>query len=80
MNLVRGGFDTPMVTLDNTMDDDLLLHTKPNLAYAVHIVRARRCCLAGSTSYLADLRQDQRARTASFAPSGTMTRRRCSIG
>jgi hypothetical protein len=43
---------------DNTMDDEPLL-TNPNLAYAVRMVHAT-CCLAGSASYLADLREDLR--------------------
>ena len=41
------------------MDDEPLL-TNPNLAYAVRIVHAT-CCLAGSASYLADIREDLRA-------------------
>jgi hypothetical protein len=41
------------------MDDGLSL-TNPNLAYAVRMVHAT-CCLAGSASYLADLREDLHA-------------------
>jgi hypothetical protein len=41
------------------MDDEPSL-TNPNLAYAVQMVRAT-CCLAGSASYLADIREDLRA-------------------
>ena len=44
--------------MDNTMDDEPL-HTNPNLAYAVQMVHAT-CCLAGSASYLADIREDLR--------------------
>jgi hypothetical protein len=40
--------------------DDKPLHTNPNLAYAVQMVHAT-CCLAGSASYLADIREDLRA-------------------
>ena len=39
--------------------DDEPLHTNPNLAYAVQMVHAT-CCLAGSASYLADIREDLR--------------------
>jgi hypothetical protein len=39
--------------------DDQPLHTNPDLAYAVRIVHAT-CCLAGSASYLADIREDLR--------------------
>ena len=54
---VHGGFDGPLF-VDNTMDDEPLL-TNPNLAYAVGLVHAT-CCLAGSASYLADIREDLR--------------------
>ena len=57
MNPVHGGFDGPLF-VDNTMDDEPL-HTNPNLAYAVQMVHAT-CCLAGSASYLADIREDLR--------------------
>ena len=40
--------------------DDEPLHTNANLAYAVQMVHAT-CCLAGSASYLADIREDLRA-------------------
>jgi hypothetical protein len=40
--------------------DDASLDTDPNLAYAVRMVHAT-CGLAGSASYLADLREDLRA-------------------
>jgi hypothetical protein len=39
--------------------DDESSHTNPNLAYAVQMVHAT-CCLAGSASYLADIREDLR--------------------
>jgi hypothetical protein len=45
--------------MDSLMDDEPSL-INPNLAYAVRMVHAT-CCLAGSTSYLADLRDDLRA-------------------
>jgi hypothetical protein len=44
--------------MDSLMDDELSL-TNPNLAYAVRMVHAT-CCLAGSASYLADIREDLR--------------------
>ena len=58
MNPGHGGFDGPLF-VDNTMDDEPL-HTNANLAYAVQMVHAT-CCLAGSASYLADIREDLRA-------------------
>ena len=58
LNPAHGGFDGPPF-VDNTMDDEPL-HTNPNLAYAVQMVHAT-CCLAGSASYLADIREDLRA-------------------
>jgi len=39
--------------------DNEPIHTNPNLAYAVQMVHAT-CCLAGSASYLADIREDLR--------------------
>jgi hypothetical protein len=42
------------------MGDDDPLQTDSDLAYAVRMVHAT-CCLAGSASYLADLRDDLRA-------------------
>ena len=50
-------------------------HNNPNLAYALQVVHAV-CCLAGSASYLADIREDLRDHGIIRA----MTRRRCSIG
>jgi hypothetical protein len=57
LNPGHGGFDGPLF-VDNTMNDKPLL-TDPNLAYAVQMVHAT-CCLAGSASYLADIREDLR--------------------
>jgi hypothetical protein len=59
------------------MDDEPFL-TNPDLAYAVQMVHAT-CCLAGSASYLADIREDLRDHGIIRAVS-TMTRRRCSTG
>ena len=44
------------MSVDNDMDDE---PTNSDLAYAVRIVHAA-CCLAGSASYLADLREGLR--------------------
>jgi hypothetical protein len=44
--------------MDSLMDDEPS-RTNPNLAYAMRMVHAT-CCLAGSASYLADLREDLR--------------------
>jgi hypothetical protein len=55
LNPAHGGFDEPRF-VDNTMDDDPLL-TNANLADAVQMVHAT-CCLAGSASYLVDIRED----------------------
>jgi len=43
--------------MDSTMDEK---PTDPDVAYAVRVVHAT-CCLAGSASYLADIREDLRA-------------------
>ena len=59
MNPVHSGFDGPLF-VDNTMDDEPL-PTNPDLAYAVQMVHAT-CCLAGSPSYLDDIRSDLRLR------------------
>jgi hypothetical protein len=59
------------------MDDEPLL-TNPNLAYAVQTVHAT-CCLAGSASYLDDIRADLRDCGISRA-SGIMTLLSCLIG
>ena len=45
--------------VDEQRHGDIRSHTNPNLAYAVKLVHAT-CCLAGSASYLDDIRADLR--------------------
>jgi hypothetical protein len=52
------GFDEPL-RVDNDMEDKIT-DTNPNIHYAVQLVHAT-CCLAGSASYLDDIRADLRA-------------------
>ena len=53
----RDGFDGPL-SVDNDMENKTT-HTNANLHYAVQLVHAT-CCLAGSASYLDDVRSDLR--------------------